>query len=176
MNRDEKLIDMKTEFLQVAHLYKGCQIQYPNPDGGKPIVAKLTGVTSDGFETTYKRKKSSCSGDLISFKDGKERGHETYVENCKPILKSLSDMPLDERIQLIALINDELVENITVKTNSKSYMVYIDGETEEDDSEAFIEKHMFFDGFNPYQFLWLLSKGYDLFDLIPNGFAINQTT
>lgn len=93
---------MKVEFKDVAKHYIGCEVEYPNTDGSKPLRAKLTGVTSDGYETTYKRKKNGCRGDLVGFKDGRERGHNCYAENCKPVLKSLYDLTDHELINAIS--------------------------------------------------------------------------
>lgn len=135
---------METKFSQVAHLYLWCMIQYPNPDGGKPIVAKLTGVTSDGFETTYKRKKNGCNGDLIGFKDGKERGHQTYAENCKPILRHLSDITEEDREALSQIL-------LIMDINSYADAIMVDAA----------------------KTTYLLSKGYDLHNLIETGQAIN---
>ena len=52
---------------------------YPSSDG-KMTKAFLSGISDNWeyLETTYKRKKNGCNGDLISFKDGKKR--ETYVQ------------------------------------------------------------------------------------------------
>ncbi len=68
-------------------------VTYPSSDD-KMIKAFLTGISDNWqyIETTYKRKKNGCNGDLISFKDGKKRGHECYIENVRLMLVPLSKL------------------------------------------------------------------------------------
>lgn len=59
---------MKLE--EVIHHYLGTEVEcsyIPVFGDGKRIKAILTGIGADGIETTYKRKKKGCSGDLIGF-------------------------------------------------------------------------------------------------------------
>jgi len=68
-------------------------VTYPSSDD-KIIKAFLSGISDNWqyIETTYKRKKNGCNGDLISFFDGKNRGHECYIENVKLMLVPLSKL------------------------------------------------------------------------------------
>jgi len=58
------------------------------------MICTVSGVSvTDGtLEIDYPRKKRHCSGEILSFKDNQERGHSSYIENCKMILRPLSDL------------------------------------------------------------------------------------
>lgn len=81
---------------QIAAMYLGCEVQYPDTDGRK-VKAKLTGVSmSDGLETTYKRKRGNCKGDYLAFKENGH--HNTNAFNCKLILKPLNTISDEDAI------------------------------------------------------------------------------
>jgi len=139
------------KFKEVAHLYIGCKVKYPDSDD-KMIVATLSGVNSQSFETTYSRKKKGCIGDYITSNDGKQRGHNCYIENVKPILRSLSSLTEEEATE--GLGYDNLIyKPFKVCNNFSSRSV-----------------------FSAKEFVFLLSKGFDLFGLIESGEAIDATT
>jgi hypothetical protein len=128
-------------------------VVYPTNDG---IVKKayLTGINESGkyYETTYKRKTKNCKGDIIGFKDGKERGHNCYCENMKLILKPIS-----------FLTRQELEEQ-----GFNSHIDYLTNEQLCDQKEKFpILKA-------PYDMIqYLLSKHYDVFYLITKNLAVS---
>lgn len=68
-------------------------IIYPGTHGMK-IKATLTGILErlTIWETTYAKKRNKCYGDLLSYYDGKERGHNTYIDNVRLILRPLLDL------------------------------------------------------------------------------------
>jgi len=72
-------------------------VVYPSCDERK-TKAILSGISDNCkyIETTYKSKKTrelnKCGGDLISFFDGKNRGHECYIENVKLMLVPLEKL------------------------------------------------------------------------------------
>lgn len=125
---------------------------YPTSDG---IVKKayLTGINEGGkyYETTYKRKTKNCKGDIIGFKDGKERGHNCYCDNMKLILKPMS-----------LLTREELI--------AQGFNSHIDYLT----SEQFCNQKEKFPIFKaPYDMIiYLLSNHYDVFELIPKKLAV----
>ena len=116
--------------------------------------AYLTGINESGkyYETTYKRKSKNCKGDIIGFKDGKERGHNCYCENMKLILKPM-----------IFLTRKELEEQ-----GFNSHIDYLTIEQFCNQKEKFpILKA-------PYDMMqYLISKHYDVFDLIPKKLAVS---
>ena len=57
-------------------------------DEEKRLVATLTGINTDGIETTYKRKRKGCVGDIISF----EGNNNICDLDFKLILRNLSDL------------------------------------------------------------------------------------
>ena len=44
------------------------------------------------IEVDYPRKKRQCCGEIISFFDGKDRRHNSYIDNCKLLLHPLSKL------------------------------------------------------------------------------------
>jgi len=73
---------MKKQLKDYLHLYLGCDVEYPDTDD-KLVRSVLTGYSiKEGAETTHKRKRNGCKGDLICFKDGKELlGNKSNVTN-----------------------------------------------------------------------------------------------
>jgi len=126
---------------------------YPTSDG---VVKKayLSGINESGkyYETTYKRKSKNCKGDIIGFKDGKERGHNCYCENMKLILKPMS-----------SLTRKELEEQ-----GFSSHIDYLTTEQFCDQKEKF---PIFKAPYNMIQYL--ISKHYDVFYLIPKKLAVS---
>jgi len=70
------------------YLPYGLNVKYNDCIHPKTHIAKLSGVSDDGIETTYKRKFEGCRGDCISF-----TGRNNIVDlDFKPILRPLSDL------------------------------------------------------------------------------------
>jgi len=143
---------MKFEtYKKIIPFYLGCECTYPNTNN-KLIKAILTGYSvKDGVETTYKRKKDGCMDDYICAKDGKERGHNTYIENIRLILR-----PLDSMTEL------EYYE-ITKYPLNLPYHDFMDK----------IKRNKILE-WDPYQFIWLCNHHFDVFELIKAGFAIKK--
>ncbi|MCT4253683.1 hypothetical protein HZP34_02925 [Elizabethkingia anophelis] len=77
--------------------YLGAQVSYPDTDN-KLITCKLHGVSLSEIETTYKRKKKGCVGDILSFKSN--GNHNSDFINAYLELKPLEDIT-DEDFNLI---------------------------------------------------------------------------
>lgn len=58
------------------------------------MICELTGINFEDkyIEVDYPRKKNNCGGEIISFKDNTDRGHNSYIENCFILLHPLSDL------------------------------------------------------------------------------------
>lgn len=125
---------------------------YPDSNNVK-VKAYLTGICEDGnyYETTYKRKRLNCNGDIIGHKDGKQRGHECYIENMKLILKPMS-----------LLTRKELEDQ---GFNSHVDYLTIEQFCSENDKFPIMKA--------PYEMIqYLISKYYDVFYLIPQKLAV----
>lgn len=133
------------------HLYLGCEcITY----GGK-IPVSLIGIVK------------MQSGELKAFV-GHE--HNTYYvsldmpEYCRPILRLLSDMTEEEAKEFLRIDGITAgfmsVNAFGIRHNHTTWEFNPHGEG----MPA-----------NPNQFAFLLSKGFDLFNLIPDGLAIDKT-
>jgi hypothetical protein len=77
--------------LQILHAYAavGVQCSYLDCQNDTKLVkARLTGVSNEGIETTYSRKKRGCNGDYIS-----HVGHNNRdLLKFKLLLRPLSDL------------------------------------------------------------------------------------
>lgn len=114
------------------HLYIGCQAEFTSLGGGKNIM-KLTGHDCD-----YQHADSKW-----------------YP---KPILRPLSDMTEEEKMEYKAKFNGMDSTNILPEIRAG----------------RLINFHL--NSKSPYEVIYLLSKGFDLFGLIESGLAIDKTT
>jgi hypothetical protein len=69
----------------------------PYSVGVKTIERKKTTLSGVNFidqaiEINWMRKYNGCSGEILSFYDGKQRGHKNYIDYCKLILRPFSDL------------------------------------------------------------------------------------
>ena len=109
---------------------------------------------------------------------------ETSSSNChwfffsedhiKPILRSLSDMTPEEARQMAALSEwHEHFREVSVD-RSKFGDLIVTWQGANESREMFNATGEMF--YCSEQFLWLLRKGFDLFNLIPDGLAIDKTS
>lgn len=70
------------------YLGTGLKVQYINCMSNRKITSNLTGVNSEGIETTYTRKINGISGDYISWKGN----NNFYDLKVKPHLRPLSKL------------------------------------------------------------------------------------
>jgi hypothetical protein len=138
------------------HLYLGCEVQYPDPNG-KMITAKFTGFSrTDGVETTYKKKPKAgeAVGDYLSWEANGY--HNANALHLKPILRPLSSMTEEECYEASVISGKRRVymPRYWAGEGSARYM-YMTPE------QCFKLTH------------YLLSRSFDLFDLIHSGLAID---
>jgi hypothetical protein len=153
-----------TKFKDVAHLYIGCMVQYPDTCG-KKITARLTGVTISEIETTYKRKRKGCSGDILSWQP--TASHNSDALHTKPILRPLSSMTKEEVAEFMGI-----TDGVVTKGNYSKPFFQLEWKDNLDDWRF---KFQYSNQLSAYQFIILLSKGFDLFGLIESGEAIDGT-
>jgi hypothetical protein len=155
-------------------------VQYPDTIVGKNVTARLTGVTMSEIETTYKRKRKGCSGDILSWKSN--GNHNSDALHTKPILRPLSSMTEEEFTEVVFLFYGKENRDIVTQKFSK-----VERYTELKHSTKFgtsipykcfdfegnpILMATFSNKMNPEQFVYCLSIGLDLFGLIESGEAI----
>lgn len=141
---------MKMEKLKLEYLapYLPYGLKFIIPD--TKMICELVGINfiDKNIEINYPRKKKGCSGEILNYHDGKERGHDGYIDNCKPILRPLSDLTKDK------FYDDTENHNIRFwKLKIKSGVL----------------DHLDYNGTQ-----LLLKEHYDIFGLIEKGLAINK--
>lgn len=138
---------MENKIEDYLHLYIGCQ-----------------GKISDGIATINNVDITGVTIDQVN------RGSFT----CNPILRPLSDMTEEEKMQLIRICHpekeypiikyidlDKEVLNFSSKTQRmKYYRIFACG---------------FYGTWHPEEMKYLLKQGFDLFGLIESGLAIDKT-
>ncbi len=142
---------MQTKFKEVAHLYLGCKMWITKNIEGKDVIEPLT------------RKMLYEDEDMLEL-------DEPFA--YKPILYPFSSFTEDQtrawfkialdHITDIAEIDDRMVTNATKAIRSKG-ISSVDFDSDDAESANLI----------PYLINFLLSEGYDLFNLIESGQAIN---
>jgi len=151
MNKIEKITP------QIAALYLGAKCEYPDHEGNKTI-ATLTGVASDGLETTYKRKKNGVCGDIIGWEQ-KSEYQKCFAGVVKLHLRRLETITEQEAREVY-----KAAQGVT--SSWPSALTWWNNPTGNDYRNSEIEIG------TPAVWLYLLGKGFDLFGLIDAGLAI----
>jgi|SRR5688572_4459986 len=142
---------MEKQLKDYLHLFLGCQIQYPDNARDRTITAKFTGFSrEDGVETTYngQTQENKAIGDYLAWK---ENGyHNANAFHIKPILRPLSSMTRGESLVIF-----------------KADRVHLYNDPQRKAADLFL--------FTPHEFKILLEMGFDVFDLIADGLAIDET-
>lgn len=136
-------------------LYLGCQVK--GTEG--TMIYKLTGVTNDGGVLLQDSSGFSC--DLGT--------------DFKPILRPLSSMT-EEEVKEYLRMKYNAVKELTVEKNENGFW-FTFGLAMPDlmsGNRKFIFEKQIADDAYPEQFVWLLSKGFDLFGLIEKGEAVSM--
>ncbi len=151
---------MKTEFKDVAHLYLGCRIHLDNHTDG------CTYSTLEGFDPF-----DGCT--LLHWGDDDQVGYRTdevQLGTLKPILKSLSDITAGDALAMINLQYEGYLKPIPISC-SNSVLLF---EFEYNSSKRRRKERVYYNKLKSSQFTYLLSKGYDLHELILSGQAIKK--
>ena len=171
---------MKTKFKEVAHLYLGCNVQV------KEGIARMCEITkasncSDRIRVKFEwvvKKYYDADG---SHRESSSDAHDYYLghEEIKPILRPLSDMTEEEMKQLYSLVFGKQFcgDNITHRdigdkkerwvlwSGVERLFIYKDGDIGADSDLHYYTVHQ------PTIMKWLLSKQFDIFNLIELGEA-----
>jgi len=167
-----------TKFKDVAHLYLGCKCQIESAFEDEPEPPKKFNLTI--YNLNYYRG---------------------YIAGIKPFLRPLSSMTEDELIEVIQLTAPKGFENMPKPEDYDLEMFYNDGGLQVDkdvsiganytcicyDGQIAIREcgsiHLYDEDGNresvynmPEIYTYLLSKHFDIFNLIKNNEAISDTT
>jgi hypothetical protein len=171
----------------ILHLYLGCQVcREHKEDRSEKFFeyAKLVGVSQSEIEAD----KSVAILDV-----GLDHFHEWYVEETKPILRQLSSMTEEEGVELFTIERDGMThpETALVFDFRRSGDAWRITRMDWPDDHLFVsdsgriwkvvydrDNGTIIDVLNhqPRMFSYLLSKHFDLFNLIPEGLAIDADT
>lgn len=148
-------------FKEVAHLYLGCKCFLGDKDW-KPTnipVELQAPYTDPNYGKPY-----ICEFDAHVM--------QTYLHKAIPILHRLEDLTDNDAVELVALWSDLFlgVQKIDIMYGKLNFKFrYISSNRIRTEQVKFYQ-------LNSDQFLFLLSKHYDLFNLIDNGQAIDAKT
>jgi hypothetical protein len=137
---------MKKELKDYLHLYLGCECRLDNKEKGKLI----------GFDS----RLHDSEVEMVCFTIWMDKENDWTVYNddanfdrIKPILRPLSDMTEDE----LKCLRSERGHLKGVHRDDLKFIIIMNK-------------------WSPEDFIFLLSKHFDLFGLIPAGLAIDKTT
>ncbi len=134
------------------HLYFGCECLYNN---------KTTIYSIQAFD------KWSEICDLRNVSLGGNFSNQVGIENIKLILRPLNDMTEEEMLEYGKNV-DSLKDCDNAEFSRAGAIVF--------STNGFPNGHMYPDDYNTAEsFRYLLSKGFDLFNLINDGLAIDKT-
>lgn len=166
---------MNKKIEDYLHLYLGCECMV---DGRKGTI--------EGVSTS----SAGCSGNnpLIYFEDGEVSAGEEDIEDVKPILRPIESMTEDERAAIWEIVFNRpfpqsgrtmIVDRETHSAHPRWILmsgverlgISFNGYDVWADSDLQHWKH------NQHEITrYLLSKHFDLFDLIPSGLAISSNS
>ena len=135
---------------EVIHLYLGCDVTFRRKKIAGWSVAKLICVSTFGsYVIESKDKQFSIDAEEFEF---------------KPILRSLDDMTEEEAKEFCKKEGwGENLENLVVLDGAIEFSI-------KGTKQQCVSR---FTRMRPEMFAWCLSKRFDLFNLIPDGIAIN---
>ena len=133
---------------QYLPLYLGQKIEYFDMFENKYSIGVLNGIHTN-------------TGHFSVFVEGTSSGHD--IDKCKLILRPISSMTEEEAKELIAPLNELRIMSI-----KRGGIQYSTPEME------FGSEFLFFSSLDPIRLKWLLSKGFDIFNLKEKGLAIYE--
>jgi hypothetical protein len=163
MNKNKK--DIK----DYLHLYLDCEAMYGGYGDPERLVKIIGASLKDGVQ--------------FQFADNGEVDVDKAHEWFKPILRPLSDMTEKEAKELYKVSpyskGEWLINSVVVKENIKGFEPNIvkinwSGQQGATGYGAGTE-YLYFNKLEAEQHRWLLNKGFDIFELIPAGLAIDKT-
>jgi hypothetical protein len=158
---------MKKKLEDYLHLYLGCEVEF--------VFETRTGGKENRTGRIERIGKNGVVKDVDIF--GANGAYIKRADEVKPILRPLSDMTEEEAIELTKLTAWKYYGGHPSERVYKTYknafgqLVVSWGEHHREKNVP-ITKSSFY----PEEIPWLLSKGFDLFNLIHEGLAIDKST
>ncbi len=162
---------MKKELKDYIHYYLGCPLNILTGQYSHYVGAKVTGVHND----------------LVYFEDQPLGSKEKYYGNCgidnvQLLLRQLSDMT-DEEAIAVAKLGEPLIEytHEEIDVIRDSYMIQVLWSDDGEPHRFMIQlRKKFLTHQTPiynYQYItaYLIKQGFDMFDLIEAGLAVEKT-
>ena len=150
--------DKQKDLRDYINLYIGCSVVLDHGTSTESIE-KMTGVLMSQF--IVEDQQLFAQVEMKTIMSISHRNHP--VNRLKLVLRPLSSMTEEEAKELIGPLLD--LKILMIVGGGISYStIETDGEPET----------LFFRALDPVRFKWMLSKGFDIFDLIPAGLAIEQ--
>src|SRR5688572_9361170 len=150
---------MSKKITDYLHLYLGCEVLLPEHKIDRGTIPGIVG-TFLGYADYH---RLDCR---IGFRAGPEGRCNTYL--LKPKLRRLSDMTEDEVLEYAKI---DRRQTQSVKIDDGKWWSYLDA-----DNNFYKWMPVDFDMPTPEGMRWLLAKGFDLFNLIDEGLAIDKAT
>jgi hypothetical protein len=150
---------MEKKLQNYLYLYLGCDVLVDGKDIGKLIGYETRGFGTDDFMILYTVQLSEKEDDWTVYNDDEK------MQRIKPFLRPLSDIQKEEVADLMR------VDGFIVKGNFSYSFFQIEFK---DLYEVTHFKHLYIHQLDPNQFLFLLSKGFDLLGMIEAGFAMDK--
>lgn len=155
---------METKFKDVAHLYLGCELD--TDCHGQGIQGHMP--------ISFKELDADNLATILYQLSNDDWGHY-----CKPILRPLSDMQPKEAEEYFKIENSR--DGVSGFVSAKGNILvnwYNDngwGTTTADGNEMIVKQNKLIKNPSANQFVYLLSKHFDLFGLIESGEAVDKT-
>ena len=151
---------MEKTFKDYAHLYLGCDVLVQNLDSDDFETEIEEGITNGCVAKLTLVNQGDCQ--LRAYDDSENWEYAIEIEgaclcswwssrNVRPLLRQLSDITKDEAVELWGHKNAFAIMN-----NSFNY-----------------DEHL--SNLSPYGTVYLLKQGFDLFNLIESGIALDKT-
>ena len=154
LNPQQKPLKTKKTMREIKdfiHLYLGCEVF----DSFNNSRTSLVGVSDTGVTVAYNTE------------------WKLRFDEVKPILRKISSMTEEEAIEYLKMKYNAVAVIECRKDNSGFWYSLAKG-LAETKNPKFIFFGQIKDTSYPEQFVWLLSKGFDLFGLCEAGFAIDK--
>jgi hypothetical protein len=162
---------MNKHLRDYLHFYLGCEAEVKRKNDNQPHIGRICEITKDSNHGDWVdvRFENVITVTSMNWERSTSNFHHYFIgyDSIRPILRPLSDMT-DEEIKQVAWLlhrfkpedirGKDNVGNIKV-TNKSPFYYWIN-----------VRQHL-----NADTCIYLLSKGFDLFELIESGLAIDKT-
>jgi hypothetical protein len=165
---NQQKMSTEKKIINYLHFYLGCQVEYEGILNGKELKAEKEANKDDIF---YMPQVQEQKGKKIGYLREVCYTQNDGYSRCKVGRKSLKSFwGINPDIKLIL----RPLSSMTVAEMQECGNMEYDFSDDPDLNKW--EPKDFEIGLSPRQFAWLISKHFDLFDLIPEGLALDKST